>query len=172
MAEKLKSTLADMAPNKDAHAHDKLPAFDDLPLFHEFVGCAWDVWGKGDQLGTVNLLTDEVVRRAANEEVRCVSRRGGEGREVLICGAAQDGPGGVIELVRGPFPLALWIMDSSMLPLHRPINFPEKVRFGFVSVVAAVLILMQYSPYSAVSSPRSGLISRATCPSATMRYIS
>ncbi|KAH9939441.1 hypothetical protein B0H21DRAFT_756933 [Amylocystis lapponica] len=44
-----------------------LPTFDKLPQFHEFTGCAWDVWGKGDQLGTVNLLTDEVVKEAAEE---------------------------------------------------------------------------------------------------------
>ena len=31
------------------------------------------MWGKGDQLGTVNLLTDEVVARAAKEEIRLLS---------------------------------------------------------------------------------------------------
>jgi hypothetical protein len=36
----------------------------------EHPGCAWDVWGKGDELGTVNLLTDEVIQRAANEEIQ------------------------------------------------------------------------------------------------------
>jgi hypothetical protein len=29
--------------------------------------CAWDVWGQGDQLGTINLLTPEVVAAAAKE---------------------------------------------------------------------------------------------------------
>ncbi|KZV67767.1 hypothetical protein PENSPDRAFT_754659 [Peniophora sp. CONT] len=48
----------------------KLPTFDELPMFHEMSGCAWDVWGKGDQLGTVNLLTDAVVKRAAHEEIK------------------------------------------------------------------------------------------------------
>jgi len=47
-----------------------LPTFDELPKFHEFNGCAWGVWGKDDQLGTINLLTEDVVRRAAQEEVR------------------------------------------------------------------------------------------------------
>ncbi|TBU41908.1 putative cyclase-domain-containing protein [Dichomitus squalens] len=45
----------------------KLPAFDELPTFKEFTGCAWEVWGKDDQLGTVNLLTPEVVKEASKE---------------------------------------------------------------------------------------------------------
>ncbi|KAH9939439.1 hypothetical protein B0H21DRAFT_38796 [Amylocystis lapponica] len=44
-----------------------LPTFNKLPPFHEWTGCAWDVWGKGDQLGTVNLLTDDVIKEAAKE---------------------------------------------------------------------------------------------------------
>jgi hypothetical protein len=47
-----------------------LPSFKELPNFNEHPGCAWDVWGKGDQLGTVNLLTNEVVKRAASEEIK------------------------------------------------------------------------------------------------------
>jgi hypothetical protein len=49
---------------------EKLPNYDELPAFHEYPGCAWDVWGKGDQLGTINLLTPEVVQKAAQEEIR------------------------------------------------------------------------------------------------------
>lgn len=49
-----------------------LPSFDELPKFHEFNGCAWDVWGKDDELGTINLLTEDVVQRATREEVRYV----------------------------------------------------------------------------------------------------
>ncbi|KAH9857445.1 hypothetical protein C2E23DRAFT_881056 [Lenzites betulinus] len=45
----------------------QLPSYDELPAFRDFSGCAWEVWGKGDQLGTVNLLTDEVVKEAAKE---------------------------------------------------------------------------------------------------------
>ena len=45
----------------------KLPTFDELPNFHQYTGCAWDVWGKDDELGTVNLLTDEVAAEAAKE---------------------------------------------------------------------------------------------------------
>ena len=50
-----------------------LPSFDELPKFHEFNGCAWEVWGKDDELGTINLLTEDVVQRAAREEIRCVA---------------------------------------------------------------------------------------------------
>lgn len=44
-----------------------LPTFDELPDFHDLTGCAWGVWGKDDELGTVNLLTPEVVKAAAKE---------------------------------------------------------------------------------------------------------
>ena len=48
-----------------------LPSYRDLPSHKGWPGCAWDVWGKGyDQLGTVNLLTDAVVARSAQEEIR------------------------------------------------------------------------------------------------------
>jgi hypothetical protein len=49
-----------------------LPKFDELPLFHDFKGCAWGLWGPDDQLGTVNLLTEKVVARAAQEEIKYV----------------------------------------------------------------------------------------------------
>ena len=49
----------------------KLPTFDELPAYKNFKGCAWEVWGEGDQLGTVNLLTPEVVKEAA-EEIKSV----------------------------------------------------------------------------------------------------
>ncbi|KAJ7490914.1 putative cyclase-domain-containing protein [Mycena latifolia] len=48
----------------------KLPGYDALPAFKEFPGCAWSVWGATDELGTVNLLTDAVVKTAASEEIR------------------------------------------------------------------------------------------------------
>ncbi|KAI0823830.1 hypothetical protein BC628DRAFT_1420575 [Trametes gibbosa] len=44
-----------------------LPTFDELPGFKDFTGCAWEVWGKDDQLGTINLLTDEIVKEASKE---------------------------------------------------------------------------------------------------------
>lgn len=47
-----------------------LPTFKELPRQGGFPGCAWGVWGEGDQLGTVNLLTDFVVARTAKEEIR------------------------------------------------------------------------------------------------------
>lgn len=49
-----------------------LPTFDELPAYKNFPGCAWGVWGPDDQLGTVNLLTDEVVKKAAEEEIKYV----------------------------------------------------------------------------------------------------
>lgn len=49
---------------------DELPLFHELPSFAGLPGCAWKVWGEGDELGTVNLLTDEVVAHAAKEEIR------------------------------------------------------------------------------------------------------
>jgi hypothetical protein len=50
----------------------RLPTFDELPSFHNMPGCGW-IWGGDDQLGTVNLLSDEVVQRACREEVRCAN---------------------------------------------------------------------------------------------------
>ncbi|PWN44191.1 hypothetical protein IE81DRAFT_311036 [Ceraceosorus guamensis] len=47
-----------------------LPAYKDLPTEGGYPGCAWSVWGKGDVLGTVNMLTPELVLRTSKEEVR------------------------------------------------------------------------------------------------------
>ncbi|KAF7359050.1 hypothetical protein MSAN_01245900 [Mycena sanguinolenta] len=47
-----------------------LPAYDELPYFKNFPGCAWGVWGAEDELGTVNLLTDALVKQSAAEEIR------------------------------------------------------------------------------------------------------
>jgi len=66
-------TMASTHRLEQVHHHlqmTDLPTFDELPNFKDFEGCAWEVWGRGDQLGTVNLLTDEVVARAAKEEIR------------------------------------------------------------------------------------------------------
>ena len=60
----------DKADSKPQVTDKALPAFDELPNFNEFKGCAWDVWGRDDQLGTINLLTPDVVQRAAREEIR------------------------------------------------------------------------------------------------------
>ena len=51
---------------------ESLPKFDDLPSFREYTGCAWGVWGEGDQLGTINLLTDTIVKAAAKENIQYV----------------------------------------------------------------------------------------------------
>lgn len=72
MLPRMQQTLSHLASGPDG-GDKKLPSFDELPKFHEMTGCAWDVWGKGDQLGTVNMLTDAVVKRAAQEEIQYVS---------------------------------------------------------------------------------------------------
>jgi hypothetical protein len=83
----------------------KLPGYDALPGFKDFPGCAWGVWGPDDELGTVNLLTEEVVKIAASEEIKI-------GRTVsLNWWVAAD----VNEEESA---------DSGVL---RPLNFPEKV---------------------------------------------
>ena len=53
-------------------AKKPLPSFDELPSFRNFSGCAWSVWGPDDQLGTVNLLSEDVVQSAASEEIKYV----------------------------------------------------------------------------------------------------
>ncbi|KAG6868141.1 hypothetical protein C0993_007215 [Termitomyces sp. T159_Od127] len=52
----------------------RLPSFDELPEFNGQPGCAWSVWSESDELGTVNLLTEEVVKRAAQEEIRILNQ--------------------------------------------------------------------------------------------------
>ena len=70
------AALVDGTPKTEVRANGVvpkvLPTFDELPKFHELNGCAWEVWGKDDELGTINLLTEDVVQRAAREEIRCV----------------------------------------------------------------------------------------------------
>ena len=51
-----------------------LPTFDELPAYKNFPGCAWAVWGPDDQLGTVNMLTEDVVKKAAEEEIKYVNQ--------------------------------------------------------------------------------------------------
>ena len=51
------------------------PTFDDLPFKKDGPkGNAWGVWGPDDQLGTLNHLTDEVIAKAAREELRTGGR--------------------------------------------------------------------------------------------------
>jgi hypothetical protein len=67
--DRLKNIASHLIPGAKANT-DKLPSFDELPNFRNFTGCAWGVWGPEDELGTVNLLTDEVVQKAASEEIQ------------------------------------------------------------------------------------------------------
>ncbi|OCB89636.1 hypothetical protein A7U60_g3112 [Sanghuangporus baumii] len=59
------SHLSNALSSNKSKKWDDLPNFDELPNFHEYTGCAWGVWGEGDELGTINLLTEDVVREAA-----------------------------------------------------------------------------------------------------------
>ena len=44
------------------------PRFEDLPLrAGDPKGSSWGLWGEDDELGTLNLLTPEVTRKAAAE---------------------------------------------------------------------------------------------------------
>ncbi|KAJ9479267.1 hypothetical protein PHBOTO_002753 [Pseudozyma hubeiensis] len=56
-------------------ASGNLPSFDDIPAVAGMPhGCAWNVWGQGDELGTLNLLTPDVVARSASECIRTGER--------------------------------------------------------------------------------------------------
>ncbi len=56
-------------------AANTVPDFDDIPAVAGMPhGCAWKVWGEDDQLGTLNLLTPEVVASAAQENIRTGDR--------------------------------------------------------------------------------------------------
>lgn len=70
MSNRLKSMAAQLFPRDKPSTETPLPTFDELPWFKNFPGCAWGVWGPEDQLGTVNLLTEEMVQRAAAEEIK------------------------------------------------------------------------------------------------------
>ncbi|KAH6874453.1 putative cyclase-domain-containing protein [Thelonectria olida] len=55
--------------NPDSGSHSR-PLFADLPLRHgEPPFSAWGLWGDKDELGTLNLLTPKVVKKAASEVV-------------------------------------------------------------------------------------------------------
>ena len=48
----------------------KRPRFEDLPLQPGHPkGSAWGLWGDDDECGTLNLLTEDVVRAASSEVV-------------------------------------------------------------------------------------------------------
>jgi hypothetical protein len=44
------------------------PNFDELPLKQgDPKGSAWGLWGEDDELGTLNLITEDVMKAAASE---------------------------------------------------------------------------------------------------------
>lgn len=52
-----------------------IPSFEDLPLRKgDPMLSAWGLYGDGDQLGTLNRLTDERVAAAARDEIRTGAR--------------------------------------------------------------------------------------------------
>lgn len=98
-----------------------LPTYDELPSFKDFPGCAWGVWGRDDQLGTVNLLTEAVVQRAATEEIRCVKfirqvSPTGDSDDMLNTCGWQIGPNDFFELVR---------CNAFSVAPHRPLQPPD-----------------------------------------------
>jgi kynurenine formamidase len=55
-----------------------IPAYDELPYLGDLgVRQAWDVWGPGDRLGTMNQLTDHTTRQALSVPTR--------GRRLSLC---------------------------------------------------------------------------------------
>lgn len=64
------SSSSSSAASSEKWATVPLPDYHELPSKGGWPGCAWDVWGPGDQLGTINLLTESVVLRAAKEQIK------------------------------------------------------------------------------------------------------
>lgn len=76
-AKRLQGITSHIVPDSMFSSEKPLPTFDELPAYKNFSGCAWAVWGPDDQLGTVNLLTEDVVKKAAEEEIKYVSFESG-----------------------------------------------------------------------------------------------
>jgi hypothetical protein len=67
---KLLSNDTPSRPNAPAISKVSRPAFNDLPLQKgDPKGSAWQFWGRDDELGSLNLITEEVSRAAASEVV-------------------------------------------------------------------------------------------------------
>lgn len=53
------------------HEPGSLPTFSELPLRRgDPPYSAWGLYGEDDQLGALNRLTDELVKKSAREEIR------------------------------------------------------------------------------------------------------
>lgn len=56
-------TQAYLAPHAEAKQWKRLPKFRNLPSESSFPRCTWEVFGREDQLGTLNLQTDHLRAR-------------------------------------------------------------------------------------------------------------
>jgi hypothetical protein len=118
-----------------------LPTFDELPAYKNFPGCAWAVWGPDDQLGTVNLLTEDVVKKAAEEEIKYVSFESG-----FFCGEADAmtalflmkiGKDCFFELVR-----YIFFISTSILEVVREITYWKKTVDRNLLIIGCWLTLL------------------------------
>ena len=69
---RLQGITSHIVPHSMFSSEKPLPTFDELTAYKNFSGCTWAVWGPDDELGTVNLLTEDVVKKAAEEEIKYV----------------------------------------------------------------------------------------------------
>ena len=71
LAQKANERLSAVADTLTGQPHFSFPSFDQLPKVEgQPQGCAWGLFDKNgvkDQVGTLNLLTPEVVRQASSE---------------------------------------------------------------------------------------------------------
>lgn len=127
---KVTGHLASELSEKDTLAMDwttaKIPTFDELPPFKNFPGCAWGVWGAEDQLGTVNLLTDALVKKTASEEIqlRFLVPKGFLLTYTHDLKDREDRFSELVSLIASLLRIPS-LKDATSI---RPLNFPAKVR--------------------------------------------
>lgn len=55
--------------------YSEFPSFSALPLQRDGPrGNSWGLWGPNDQIGTLNYLSEDVVARAAKQEIKSGKR--------------------------------------------------------------------------------------------------
>ncbi|MEX2446184.1 MAG: cyclase family protein [Dehalococcoidia bacterium] len=113
---------------------DALPKYRDLPLVEDTdERHAWDVWGREDNLGTINLLTPEHVRESVGLVRRGVSfsldlplnqpERAGEGRQTYVHNVSRT-PGGGDDSIDG-----FYLQGSSQWDGLRHVRFGSRGYF-------------------------------------------